>query len=237
MQASNGKFYGTTFQGGPTNSCGPYGCGTVFQVTAGGDLATLYGFCAQANCAEGKYPVAGLTQATDGNLYGIAGNGGAREGEGTIFQITLTGSLTTLYSFCATGFPCTGGFDVDATLIQGTDGNLYGTSGEGGSTNNPACYFGASSDGCGTVFSLSLGLGSFVTTLPHLGHVGAVVKILGTDLTGATSLRFNGTPAVFTVVSATEISTTVPAGATTGRVQVTTPGGALFSGGPFVVRP
>jgi uncharacterized protein (TIGR03437 family) len=63
------------------------------------------------------------------------------------------------------------------------------------------------------------------------------VKILGTDLTGATSVNFNGTAALFTVVSATEITATVPAGATTGRIQVATPGGALFSGGQFLVRP
>jgi hypothetical protein len=67
--------------------------------------------------------------------------------------------------------------------------------------------------------------------------VGAAVKILGTDLTGATSLSFNDIPAAFTVVSATEISTLVPAGATTGRVQVKTPAGTLFGGGPFLVRP
>jgi uncharacterized protein (TIGR03437 family) len=67
--------------------------------------------------------------------------------------------------------------------------------------------------------------------------VGAAIIILGTDLTGTTSVSFNGTPAAFEVVSATQITTTVPAGATTGRIQVITPGGALFSGGPFLVLP
>lgn len=73
-------------------------------------------------------------------------------------------------------------------------------------------------------------------TLPTSGKVGAAVKILGTNLTGATSVSFNGTAASFTVVSASQISTTVPAGATTGYVQVMTPvGGTLFSNVAFRV--
>ena len=80
----------------------------------------------------------------------------------------------------------------------------------------------------GTVFSLSVGLGPFVETQPTSGKVGAAVKILGTNLTGATSVTFNGTAAVFKVVSSSEITTTVPAGATTGKVQVVTPHGTLF---------
>jgi hypothetical protein len=81
----------------------------------------------------------------------------------------------------------------------------------------------------GTVFSLSVGLGPFVETLPTSGKVGAAVKILGTDLTGATSVAFNGTVATFTVVSGSEITTTVPTGATTGKVMVKTPSGTLTS--------
>ena len=84
---------------------------------------------------------------------------------------------------------------------------------------------------------MSVGLGPFVKTLPHSGEVGRTISILGTDLTGAASVSFNGTPAAFEVVSATQITTTVPVGATTGRVRVATPGGPLFSGGPFLVLP
>jgi uncharacterized protein (TIGR03437 family) len=67
--------------------------------------------------------------------------------------------------------------------------------------------------------------------------VGAGVRILGTNLTGATSVTFNGTPAVFTMVSNSFITTTVPAGATSGNVQVVTPGGTLSSNVPFRVLP
>jgi uncharacterized protein (TIGR03437 family) len=75
----------------------------------------------------------------------------------------------------------------------------------------------------------------FVRTLPASGGVGTAVKILGTDLTGATSVTFNGIPAIFQVVSPTQIVTTVPSGASTGEVQVVLPGGTLSSIRPFQV--
>ena len=89
-----------------------------------------------------------------------------------------------------------------------------------------------------TVFSLYVGLEPFVKTLPSTGEVGAAVKILGTNLTGATSVSFNGTTAnKFKVNSmGTAISTTVPTGATTGTVQVVTANGTMLSSNvPFRV--
>jgi len=83
---------------------------------------------------------------------------------------------------------------------------------------------------------LSVGLGPFVETQPTSGKVGSAVKILGTDLTGATSVTFNGTAAVFKVVSASLIKTTVPEGATTGTVEVTTPKATLKSNVVFRVK-
>lgn len=79
--------------------------------------------------------------------------------------------------------------------------------------------------------------GPFVETLPTSGKAGARVIILGNDLTATTSVTFNGTEAAFTVVSSTEITTTVPAGATTGSVQATTPSTTLTSNLPFHVIP
>ena len=117
--------------------------------------------------------------------------------------------------------------DPEAALVQATDGNLYGTTTEGGA------------DGLvdGTVFSLSTGLGPFVKTLPTSGAVGASIFILGTDLTGASSVSFNGVAAKFSVVQPSDIVAVVPAGATSGRVRVTTPGGTLSSNPVFFVRP
>jgi uncharacterized repeat protein (TIGR03803 family) len=98
VQAANGDFYGTTFNGG-TNSGG-----TVFKITPGGTLTTLYRFCAQAfPCPDGGGPIAGLVQAANGDLYGTASGGCGPQcsSDGTIFKITPTGALTTIYSFCS----------------------------------------------------------------------------------------------------------------------------------------
>src|ERR1039457_6636527 len=221
VQAANGDFYGTTEYGG-TN--GEYG-GTVFKITPSGALTTLYSFCSQTNCADGTEPKAGLVQAADGEFYGTTFSGGANGYGGTVFKITPSGSLTTLYSFCSQGgTSCTDGEAPYAGLVQDTNGDFYGTT-YGGANNG------------GTVFRLSVGLGPFVKPRPPYGKVGAAVKILGTNLTGATSVSFNGTVAVFEVVSSSEITTTVPAGASSGKVQVITPSGTLSSNASFSVVP
>jgi len=121
---------------------------------------------------------------------------------------------------------CPDGGSPTGGLAQGTDGGLYGTTNQGGSSDCPP--------GCGTVFSLSVGLGPFVQTNPMSGKVGATVVILGNNLKGATSVTFNGTPATFKA-SKMDITTKVPTGATTGTVVVTTPKGTLTSNAPFQV--
>jgi uncharacterized repeat protein (TIGR03803 family) len=216
VQATDGNFYGTTYFGGT------YDSGTVFRITPNGTLTTLHSFIG----TDGSAPHAGLVQGTDGNFYGTTVYGGVNNG-GTVFKITPSGTLTSLYSFCSRR-NCTDGYWPDAGLVQGTNGKFYGTTYFGG---NGSC-----GSGCGTVFSLSVDLGPFVETQPTSGKVGKVVKILGTNLTGATSVAFNDTPATFTVVSGSEITTSVPSGATTGRVWVTLPHGRRSSNVPFTVK-
>jgi uncharacterized repeat protein (TIGR03803 family) len=220
IQASDGNLYGTTSEGGPNLY------GTVFKITLTGKLTTLNSF----NSTDGATPWAGLVQGTDGNLYGTTLEGGSSaNGDGTIFEITTSGStLTSLYSFCLQT-DCPDGDFPYAGLVQDTNGNFYGTTSAGGSTKGSDCR-------CGTIFSLSVSLDSFVETQTTSGKVGAAIKIMGTDLTGATSVTFNGTAATFTVVSASEITTTVPTGATTGFVVVTTAGGTLTSNKKFTVK-
>jgi uncharacterized repeat protein (TIGR03803 family) len=218
IQATDGNFYGTTGYGGAD------GGGTVFRITPTGALTTLYAF----DGTDGANPNAGLVQATDGNLYGTAYGDGANDG-GTIFEITTGGAVTVLYSFCAQS-GCPDGKIPYAPLVQDTNGNLYGTTSNGG--GSAACEV-----GCGTVFSLSVGLGPFVETHPTDGKVGAAVKILGSNLIGATGVTFSGTPATFTVEEPSVIKATVPAGAATGTVQVVTPSGTLSSNVPFRVAP
>jgi uncharacterized repeat protein (TIGR03803 family) len=221
IQASNGNFYGTTSSGGLA-TC-EFFCGTIFEVTPAGTLTTV-GYAAN--------PEAGLVQATDGSFYGTSKWGGANctsgfgDGCGTVFRLTQGGRLGILYNFCSQ-LDCADGWWPVGGLVQATNGIFYGTTTIGGSQDQ---------DG-GTAFSLATGLEPFVITLPTSRAVGQRVAILGNNLTGATSVTFNGTPATFTVVSSTEISATVPAGAATGPVQVVTPTGTLTSNVNFQVLP
>ena len=84
---------------------------------------------------------------------------------------------------------------------------------------------------------MALARAAQVETQTTSGKVGTKVIILGNKLKGATSVTFNGTAAVFEVVSRSEIKTTVPTGATTGPVQVVTPSGTLTSNVNFQVLP
>lgn len=227
VQGANGDFYGTTFYGGAYNS--PYGYGTIFSMTPGGTLTTLLSF----DDTDGIWPTAGLIQATDGNLYGASQLGGTNGIGGTIFKITPTGTLTTLYNFCSES-DCKDGYGPLAAPAQDTNGNFYGTTWLGGaSATCTSCS--PPGTGYGTVFSLATGLKPFVETQPTSGKAGAAVRILGTNLTGATSVTFNGTAAVFKVVSSSEITTTVPAGATSGTVKVVTSAATLSSNVKFRV--
>ena len=229
VQGADGKFYATTHYGGGGGYCGQpshVGCGTVFKITSTGTLTVLHKFCTQANCPDGAFLVAPLVQGTDGNFYGTTDfNGGA------VFNITSSGTLTTLHTFSSNSQD-PGGSAPDDGLVQATDGNFYGTTEYGGTSNNCGGTY-----NCGTIFRLSMGLSPFVEPVPSSGKVGATVRILGTNLKGATSVSFNGTAATFTVVSGTQIKTTVPTGATTGTVTVITPSSTLSSNVAFQVLP
>ena len=221
IQATDGNFYGTNSSGGVNEGVCQFDCGTVFKITPRARSRR----CTASTARTATVPAAALVQATDGNFYGTTLGGGAN-GYGTVFQMTPSGTLTTLHSFDNTD-----GSNPNA-LIQDTSGTLYGTTESGASTIGK---YHRCTGVCGTVFSLSVGLGPFVEAQPSSGMVGAAVKILGTNLTGATSVSFNGTAASFTVVSSSEITATVPSGATTGEVKVVTPGGTLSSNVSFLV--
>ena len=110
MQASDGNLYGTTETGGGKLD------GTFFRITPAGALTTLHTF---HGSLDGRNPVAGVIQASDGNLYGTTYQGG-KQGGGTIFKQDLAGSFTTLHLFDRSdGYP-------SALLLQASDGNLYG---------------------------------------------------------------------------------------------------------------
>jgi uncharacterized repeat protein (TIGR03803 family) len=220
-QGTNGNFYGTTILGGTGGNPDNTPSGTVFKITPGGTFTTIFNFDNLNNENPGGPVVGALIEGTgtDGSFYGLTVEGGSvgcgTAGCGTLYKITPSGTLTVVYSFL--------GQPPNPGLIQGTNGIFYGEtdSVEGGDY--------------GSIYSLSVGLGPFVETQPSSGAVGTAVKILGTDLTGATSVTFNGTAANFTVVSSSEITTTVPAGAATGELKVVTPSGTLSSNVSFMV--
>jgi uncharacterized repeat protein (TIGR03803 family) len=221
VQASDGDLYGTTPNGGAGDA------GTIFKISLNGAFANIHSFCLQAPCADGTNPMAGLVQASDGNLYGITLLGGNGL-NATIFRISPAGMLTVLYTFC-TQDACEDGQTGEIPqggLVQATDGKFYGTTSGGGAYGNN-----------GTVFSLSVGLGPFVKTLPTMGVAGEMVTILGYGLSGTTSVTFNGTPATAFYGTASVIHAQVPAGAKTGNIQVVTPSGTLTSNVAFEVLP
>jgi len=295
---SDGNFSGTTLYGGMGQSCPTGGCGTVFKLTPGGGFTTLYNFCSLANCADGAYPTGNVVLAEDGNLYGatVAGGTGTNcvlsspYNCGTFFKLTPSGVLTTLHSFCSVGTNCLDGSNSYGAIMEGTDGNFYGTTWQGGANSSHLCF--NADSGCGTVyqitkagelttiynfcgqdacadgyrplgglmqatngliygtteyggtmvnggagvvFSVDAGMAPFVQAVINAGSVGKRVTILGNNLRGTTAVSFGGVNANFTVVSATEITATVPRGAQTGWITVTTPGGTLQSRNRFSV--
>jgi uncharacterized repeat protein (TIGR03803 family) len=138
VQGSDGNFYGTTAYGGSSND------GTIFKITPGGVLTTLVSF----NGTNGENPEAAMVQGSDSNFYGTTTYGGSGNG-GTIFKMTLAGVLTTLVSFTHSfPVPPPGG-DVPYGLVQGNDGNFYGTTAFGGTGN------GYGGNGFGTVFKMT----------------------------------------------------------------------------------
>jgi len=212
-QGNDGNFYGTA--GGGAN-----GVGVVFKLTPKGAITVLHQF----NGTDGQLPYAGLVQATDGNFYGATASGGSIGG-GTIFRVSGKGSFSTLYNFNNSDST-----NPEVTLFEHTNGILYGDTFQGGTGK------GCSTSGCGTFFSLDVGLKPFVSLVSTSGRIGKTIEILGQGFTGTTWVSFNGTAANFQEVSDTYLTATVPNGATTGYVTVTTPGGILTSNKKFRVK-
>ncbi len=141
-QGSDGSFYGMTNQGGT------YGYGTIFKITSGGTLSILR----HLNYSnDGGYPMGSLMQANDGNFYGLIATGGFNS-YGTIFKLTLGGTYTVLRHLDYN----TDGGTPNGSLVQATDGNLYGMTYQGGL------------NGYGTIFRITTG-GTF-TVRRHLNY-------------------------------------------------------------------
>jgi uncharacterized repeat protein (TIGR03803 family) len=152
---------------GTTNGGYNGGSGTIFKITLEGQITYLAGLSA----TTGFNPNAKLLLASDGNFYGTAPRGGAYNQQvsysGTIFKMTPSGTVTTLYSFDQAN----GGLP-DGPLIEGSDGNLYGMTGYGGAGSG------------GTIFKITKAgtftlLHSFVSSTGYSPRGGGLVE--GTD--------------------------------------------------------
>ena len=143
VQGSDGNLYGTTSAGGMDNA------GTVFKISTNGALRALYLFTGGRGTPDGANPKAGLVQGRDGNFYGTTSGGGTNNA-GTVFTIGTNGAETSLYSFNAGN----DGWDPQADLVQGSDGNFYGTAYLGGSFYG--LIYADQLSGAGNVFRLTI---------------------------------------------------------------------------------
>jgi uncharacterized repeat protein (TIGR03803 family) len=185
IQASDGNFYGTTDGGGG-------GYGTVFKITPAGVLTTLYAF---KGGADGAYPYYALTQGSDGNLYGTTAMGGDTNGDGTIFEITPAGILTTLYTFTGAA----DGSNPYAGLTQDGYGGFYGTAANGGQ------------NGLGVLFKLTIPATPVISSASTVsGPEGEAFTYQITASNTPTSFAASGLPAGLSVDAGTGIISGTP---------------------------
>ncbi|HTY41401.1 MAG TPA: choice-of-anchor tandem repeat GloVer-containing protein [Thermoanaerobaculia bacterium] len=235
--------YGTTGLGGDTVGLCAAGCGTIFKVDSGGDVSTVYAFDGNSG-EDGILPAAGLTLATDGNLYGTTPSGGAL-GDGVVYRFDpSTNSASTLHAFDRD----TGGWYAVTPAIEGTDGNLYVV------TTNGHC--GDDTQACATLVRMSKS-GTGVVTLHTFTPdddgaqpLSPLLQTSGTDFYGTTSLGPNGAGRVFhmngsgnvtLVHEFTDAEGRLPMGAllqaSDGHLYgVATSGGAHFAGSVYRVE-
>lgn len=215
MQASDGKLYGTTPNGGSSSG------GVLYQVTTAGGYKVLHNFAAAAPASDGYGSVAGLVQGSDGFLYGVNPNGGTA-GFGTLFKINNTGSIFQVLH----NFDGVSGANPTSTPILATNGKIYGMTMSGGAFHQ------------GVFYSFDNGLKPFSSLfVAWSGKVGSSVDVLGQGFSNATGVKFGTGPGTFVTANDTYMTATVATGATTGHVTVLEPGGNLASPQTFKVIP
>jgi len=217
--ASDGNLYGVTQFGGTDNN------GVFFKLTSSGAYTVLYNF-------PSTYPPvnSSLMQATDGNFYGLIEQGNSSQ-PGWIFSLSTTGTFTIVHTFCQET-DCTDGIAPSTPLMQDTNGNLYGFTVHGGDAS--AC----DDVGCGVLYSLDIGAAPFASLESTSGKEGARAGIFGQGFNARSVVKFGGTQATAVTPGGTGfLSATVPAGALTGAVTVTTGSTTLTSSRTFDVTP
>jgi uncharacterized repeat protein (TIGR03803 family) len=179
---TDGNFYGTT------SAVGTFGGGTLFKIPASGTLTTLYNFGAcKYPCKDGRFPIAPPVQGTDGSFYGTTPYTNDGTESGVVYKLTSAGKFTTIHAFDYTA----GGYNPNAPLIQGSDGNFYGTTTLGGKTLGSNCVVRSASNSCGTVFKMtSAGNVTFIYEFDKThgaGPIGPVIQGTNGNFYGTTS--------------------------------------------------
>ena len=241
VQASDGKLYGVTAQG-------PSGVfGTIFNVTTTGTFKLLHTFSG----GDGENPGSPLIQNTNGILYGTTTGGGSTAcngGCGVFYSLNMgLGGFATLspalgkegakIGILGQGFGSSsvvkfGGTQATTVTRSGTT-YLTATVPAGALTGAVTITTGTTTLTSSQHFKVTPTLPSFS---PGSGPMGTVVTLTGTGLVQTTKIAFNGKSASFTVVSDSEVTATVPSGATTGTIVVTTKGGSVSSATKFTVN-
>lgn len=230
IQGKDGKLYGATNQGGANGS------GDIFKLTtAGAGHTDLHDFNnpTDASCVNNENAntvLLNLLQVTDGSFYGVNPAYGPN-GNGSIYKLTTTNAFS---AFLFPNPPVEGGQPA-GTLIQNTNGLVYGTTPSGG--NNPSCTF---STCYGTLFSISTGDAAFVKLEPtqKAGIVGTQVGMFGQGFSNSSVVKFGGIASTSVTLSGTTyLTAVVPSGAHTGAVTVTTGSTTLTSPQTYKVTP
>ncbi len=239
VQATDSNFYGVTFRFGlPLEP--QYG--GIYKLTSKGVYSSLYLF----DGTVGANPASALVQHTNGLLYGNTQNNGGLN-VGTVYSLnigavpfcsllTSSGKIGAKVGILGQGFSSSsvvkfGGVKATAVTLTGST-YLTATVPTGAHTGSVTIKEGATILTSGQTFKVTPTLKSFS---PPSGTVGTSVTIIGSGLTQTTKVAFNGTSASFTVDSDTQVTATVPAGATTGKIVVTTKGGSASSTTNFAV--
>jgi uncharacterized repeat protein (TIGR03803 family) len=240
MQASNGNLYGASYNGGTGAS------GGLYELTSA-NVFSSYSFATDSNMGGG--PRAPLMQATSGIIYGSNSSGNAVDG-GALFELNIGAApfislVTPVYSgeeastvgILGQGFSSKsvvefGGTKATTTKLTGTT-YILATVPTGALTGDITVTTGSTK--LSTIASYKI-TPTYKSFTPPSGPVGTVVTFNGTGLTQTTKVTIDKISASFTVVSDSEITATVPAGAATGKIVVATKGGSVTSSTSFTVN-
>jgi uncharacterized repeat protein (TIGR03803 family) len=232
VQGCDGDFYGTTSYGGTNRHAG-----TVYKITSAGTFTPLWQFGSLPNYADGASPSGELVLGADGNFYGATFEGGTNSfyltGDyGTVFKITPAGTLTPLWQFGSLSNNADGRSPA-AALVQGRDGNFYGTTVGGGVYNY------------GTVFKITPAgtltpLWQFTGGADGRGPIAALAQGGDGNFYGTTQ-----SGSIFQITSAGTLTTLSASGGRNALVQgcdgnfygTTTYGGTQYGGTAFQITP